>query len=139
MTAATVTPLHAAALAYAQRRATQGRYVNPADIARDPAFQDAITAAVGAEREDPAVIAMRDAEIGSLRRQLGVLRARLEMPAERTPRPPPKHPKPRGLCRACGRDFAIRKDGTVGPHYGVAEGSYGAPCRGEGKPPKEQR
>lgn len=135
MTAATVTPLHAAALAYAQRRATQGRYVNPADIARDPAFQDAITAAVGAEREDPAVIAMRDAEIRVLRAQL----ARGNPIPERSPRPPARNPKPRGLCSVCGRNLAIRRDGAISLHSGTAAGKYGEPCRGEGKPPKEQR
>lgn len=46
---------------------------------------------------------------------------------------------PRGICPVCGKEYALRRDGTMGAH-GFRQDVWNGPrgyCDGEGKRPKE--
>jgi hypothetical protein len=45
-------------------------------------------------------------------------------------------PRPRGLCRECGAERALRGDGTIGSHNRLTKQGYGIGyCKGVGQPP----
>ena len=54
----------------------------------------------------------------------------------------PEPARPRGWCKHCGKDWAMTKDGVMGPHKqggrswsGSRSRRWSEPCPGTGKPP----